>query len=112
MSTRVSRLSTVVLAALLLAGCDGDLSLGLTSELSQAKLQDGLKDGIKSKTGIEITSATCDGPLKGEKGATQRCKVVDTEGKTIEVIAIATDVKGSQIYFNWAISNEPAGATP
>ncbi|MBA0045697.1 DUF4333 domain-containing protein [Mycobacterium sp. NPDC050853] len=108
----MSRLSAVVLAALLLTGCGGAFDLGLTSELSTSKLQDGLKDGIKSKTGIKITSATCDGPLKGEKGATQRCKVVDTEGQTIEVTVIATDVKGSQIYFNWAVNTESAGSTP
>lgn len=111
MATHMSRLTGLILVGLLLSGCDAQFSLGSSSpELAKAKLEQGLKDGIRDKTGVTLTSATCDGPLKGEKGATQRCAVVDGEGKTIGVTATATDVQGSQISFTWKVDDQPAGS--
>ncbi|WP_078324083.1 DUF4333 domain-containing protein [Mycobacteroides salmoniphilum] len=107
----MSRLTALVLAGLLLSGCEANFSLGSSSpELATAKLEQGLKDGIRDRTGVTLTSATCDGPLEGEKGATQRCEVVDGEGKTIGVTVTATDVQGSQISFNWKVDDRPAGS--
>lgn len=111
MATRMSRLTALVLAGLLLSGCEANFSLGASSpELAKAKLEQGLKDVIRDKTGVTLTGATCDGPLKGEKGATQRCAVVDGEGKTIGVTVTATDVQGSQISFNWKVDDQPTGS--
>ncbi|TDZ83212.1 hypothetical protein DE4585_02007 [Mycobacteroides salmoniphilum] len=111
MATHMSRLTAIVLAGLLLSGCEANFSLGSSSpELAKAKLEQGLKDGIRDKTGVTLTSAACDGPLKGEKGATQRCAVVDGEGKTIGVTVTATDVQGSRISFNWKVDDQPAGS--
>ena len=112
MATQMSRLTAVALAGLLLSGCEANFSLGSSSpELAKAKLEQGLKDGIKDKTGVALTSASCDGPLKGEKGATQRCAVVDGEGKTIGVTVTATAVQGSQISFNWQVDDQSAGSS-
>ena len=112
MATQMSRLTAVALAGLLLSGCEANFSLGSSSpELAKAKLEQGLKDGIKDKTGVALTSASCDGPLKGEKGATQRCAVVDGEGKTIGVTVTATAVQGSQICFNWKVDDQSAGSS-
>ncbi|QCH25251.1 hypothetical protein DSM43276_03525 [Mycobacteroides salmoniphilum] len=111
MATHLSRLTALVLAGLLLSGCEANFSLGSSSpELVKAKLEQGLKDGIRDRTGVTLSSATCDGPLKGEKGATQRCEVVDGEGKAIGVTVTATDVQGSQISFNWKVDDRPAGS--
>ncbi|OHU69046.1 hypothetical protein BKG86_03185 [Mycobacteroides chelonae] len=108
----MSRLTAVALAGLLLSGCEANFSLGSSSpELATAKLEQGLKDGIRDKTGVALTSASCDGPLKGEKGATQRCAVVDGEGKTIGVTVTATAVQGSQISFNWKVDDQSAGSS-
>ncbi|AKC40100.1 DUF4333 domain-containing protein [Mycobacteroides chelonae] len=108
----MSRLTAVALAGLLLSGCEANFSLGSSSpELAKARLEQGLKDGIKDKTGVALTSASCDGPLKGEKGATQRCAVVDGEGKTIGVTVTATAVEGSQISFNWKVDDQSAGSS-
>ncbi|MGL5442386.1 MAG: DUF4333 domain-containing protein, partial [[Mycobacterium] stephanolepidis] len=41
---------------------------------------------------------------------TQRCAVVDAEGRTIDVTVMATDVQGSQIAFNWKVDDRPAGS--
>ncbi|VEG19443.1 Uncharacterised protein [Mycolicibacterium phlei] len=112
MATQMSRLTAVALAGLLLSGCEANFSLGSSSpELAKARLEQGLKDGIKDKTGVALTSASCDGPLKGEKGATQRCAVVDGEGKTIGVTVTATAVEGSQISFNWKVDDQSAGSS-
>lgn len=112
MATQMSRLTAVALAGLLLSGCEANFSLGSSSpELATAKLEQGLKDGIRDKTGVALTSASCDGPLKGEKGATQRCAVVDGEGKTIGVTVTATAVQGSQISFNWKVDDQSAGSS-
>lgn len=112
MAIHTSRLATLVLAGLLLSGCAANLSLGSSSpELAKAKLEQGLKDGIKDKTGLTLTGATCDGALKGEKDATQRCEVVDGGGKTIGVTVTATDVRGSQIFFNWKVDDQSASST-
>ncbi|SLC92718.1 Uncharacterised protein [Mycobacteroides abscessus subsp. massiliense] len=54
---------------------------------------------------------SCDGPLKGEKGATQRCAVIDGEGKTIGVTVTATGVEGTKISFNWKVDDQPADTT-
>ncbi|MGH3725325.1 MAG: DUF4333 domain-containing protein [Mycobacterium sp.] len=111
MSTYRSRTAVLVVVGLVLSGCEAPFSLGSSSpELAKTKLEAGLKDGIKEKTGVTLTSATCDGALKGEKGATQRCEVVDGEGKTIGVTVTATDVQGTQIFFNWKVDDQPASS--
>ena len=111
MSIQMSRLTALALAGLLLSGCEANVSLGTSSpELAKAKLEQGLREGIRDKTGVTLTGATCDGPLKGQKGATQRCAVVDAEGRTIDVTVTATDVQGSQIAFNWKVDDRPAGS--
>lgn len=93
----MSRLAALALAAVLLSGCEAHFSLGSSSpELAKAKLEAGLKDAITEKTGVTLTSVSCDGPLKGEKGATQRCAVIDGEGKTIGVAVTATGVEGTR----------------
>lgn len=110
MARHMSRLTALVLAGLLLSGCEAHFSVGSSSpELAKAKLEAGLKDAIKEKTGVIVASVSCDGALKGEKGATQRCAVVDGEGKTIGVTVRTTDVQGSQIFFNWKVDDQPAG---
>lgn len=79
--------------------------------LAKAKLEAGLKDAITEKTGVALTSVSCDGPLKGAKGATQRCAVIDGEGKTIGVTVTATAVDGTKISFNWKVDDQPADTT-
>ncbi|ALR12849.1 DUF4333 domain-containing protein [Mycobacteroides saopaulense] len=106
------RLAALVLVGLLLSGCEAHFSLGSSSpELAKAKLETGLKDAITEKTGVALTGVRCDGPLKGEKGATQRCAVVDGEGKTIGVTVTATGVEGTKISFNWKVDDQPSSTT-
>ncbi|MBN7435953.1 DUF4333 domain-containing protein [Mycobacteroides abscessus] len=108
----MSRLAALALAGVLLSGCEAHFSLGSSSpELAKAKLEAGLKDAITEKTGVTLTSVSCDGPLKGEKGATQRCAVIDGEGKTIGVTVTATGVEGTKISFNWKVDDQPASAS-
>ncbi len=62
----MSRLAALALAGVLLSGCEAHFSLGSSSpELAKAKLEAGLKDAITEKTGVTLTSVSCDGPLKG-----------------------------------------------
>ncbi|MUM18142.1 DUF4333 domain-containing protein [Mycobacterium sp. CBMA271] len=111
MSTHRPLVAALTLAGLLISGCGAHFSLGSsTTELARSKLEAGLKDGIHNKTGVTISSSTCEGALRGEKGATQRCTVVDGDGKTIGVTVTTTDVQGSQIYFNWKVEDQPASS--
>lgn len=64
----MSRLAALALAGVLLSGCEAHFSLGSSSpELAKAKLEAGLKDAITEKTGVTLTSVSCDGPLKGRR---------------------------------------------
>lgn len=111
MAIQMSRWAALALTGLLLSGCEAHFSLGSSSpELAKAKLESGLKDAITEKTGVALTNVRCDGPLKGEKGATQRCAVVDGEGKTIGVTVTATGVEGTKISFNWKVDDPAPGA--
>ncbi|MDM2418436.1 Uncharacterised protein [Mycobacteroides abscessus subsp. massiliense] len=74
-----------------------------TPQLTQAGLEKALADAVKEKQGYVLQSVGCEGPLKGEVGATQKCKIIDDEGVHYDVLVTtkSADADGN-IKFNYA----------
>lgn len=75
----------------------------LIPQLSQAELEQGLKDAIKAKQNIVLNESHCDGPLNGTVDATQKCAIVDNEGIHYDVLVTATSVQGKDVKFKYAV---------
>ncbi|CPS28842.1 Hypothetical protein ERS075552_00007 [Mycobacteroides abscessus] len=74
-----------------------------TPQLTQAGLEQALADAVKEKQGYVLQSVGCEGPLKGEVGATQKCKIIDDEGVHYDVLVTTKSVNGDgNIKFNYA----------
>ncbi|OHT68096.1 MULTISPECIES: DUF4333 domain-containing protein [Mycobacteroides] len=72
-------------------------------QLTQAGLEKALADAVKEKQGYVLQSVGCEGPLKGEVGATQKCKIIDDEGVHYDVLVTTKSVNGDgNIKFNYA----------
>ncbi|MDM2493484.1 DUF4333 domain-containing protein [Mycobacteroides abscessus] len=72
-------------------------------QISQAGLEQALADAVKEKQGYVLQSVGCEGPLKGEVGATQKCKIIDDEGVHYDVLVTTKSVNGDgNIKFNYA----------
>ncbi|MEZ5210389.1 DUF4333 domain-containing protein [Gordonia sp. (in: high G+C Gram-positive bacteria)] len=96
MNRLVSRAGIAAVAAVVLAitGCSTSV------ELSQKQLEDG------SSTQLALDpehkpEVRCDGGLKGEVGATQKCKVDVGGGRWVDYTATVTKVDGKTV--NWDI---------
>lgn len=72
-------------------------------QLTQAGLEKALADAVKEKQGYVLQSVGCEGPLKGEVGATQKCKIIDDEGVHYDVLVTTKSANGDgDIKFNYA----------
>lgn len=101
--------AVVAAAALAVTGCSAGVSIGGKS-LSQETLQNKLADEIAKKA-PQKPDVACDGELKGEVGATQKCQVTiaDTE---LPYTVTVTKVDGDQIYFDYKPDETSTTQTP
>lgn len=101
---------TLVLGALMLSGCRVDFyadkdkrDAEKVQQLTQAGLEKALADAVKEKQGYVLQSVDCEGPLKGEVGASQKCKIIDDEGVHYDVLVTTKSVnRDGNIKFNYA----------
>ncbi|WKG02499.1 DUF4333 domain-containing protein [Mycolicibacterium sp. HK-90] len=118
-SASVSRLSPFMASVAIgimvtVAGCsvtvggNGD-SANAVSNIPQAELESGLKKAITEKTGAPIKSVTCEGPLRGVVGETQRCvaSFATSDGLRAGVTATTTSVADSKINYDFKVDDEP-----
>lgn len=99
---------TLVLGSLMLSGCRVEFyadkrDANQAPQLTQAGLEKALADAVKEKQGYVLQSVGCEGPLKGEVGATQKCKIIDDEGVHYDVLVTTKSTNGDgNIKFNYA----------
>lgn len=96
-------------SAAALTSCHVSFNEGTPVEISKEKLASGVSDALAAKVGTTPTTSTCDGPLRGEKGATQRCWISDSTGQVYGVTVTATTIEGKHIEFDLAVDNKPTG---
>ncbi|MUM16358.1 hypothetical protein BI330_08200 [Mycobacterium sp. CBMA 623] len=90
----------------MLTGCNVSVDIG-TPEIEKDKLATGVTDALRDKTGETATSSKCDGPLRGEKGAKQRCWVTNHKGELFGVTTTTTSVNGGKIAFDVDVDAKP-----
>lgn len=90
----------------MLTGCNVSVDVG-TPEIDKDKLAIGVTNALRDKTGETATSSKCDGPLRGEKGATQRCWVTNHKGELFGVTTTTTSVHDSNIGFDVDVDAKP-----
>lgn len=103
MRTATSSVATLLAtgtAALLLAGCSGEVHLGGTPKLSKDKLADTVAQKLADTTGRPKPDITCPEDLKGTVGTTTRCTLTAADGSTLGVTVTVTSVDGSQVNFD------------
>lgn len=98
------------------AGCSVNIggkseSTSATPKIPQSTLEIGLKKAINEKTGAPIKSVTCDGPLEGRVGATQRCiaSFETADGLRAGVTVTTTSVNDTKINYDFKVDDEPIG---
>ncbi|MFT8180671.1 DUF4333 domain-containing protein [Mycobacteroides chelonae] len=100
-------IGSALLSMAALSGCHASVDVGTTKEISKEKLASGVSDALKAKVGTTPTTSKCDGPLKGEKGATQRCWISDSQGQVYGVNVTTTTLDGGRIQFDIAVDDKP-----
>ncbi|MFN3001655.1 DUF4333 domain-containing protein [Mycolicibacterium wolinskyi] len=82
-----------------------------TPKIPQAELESGVKKAITEKTGAPIESVSCDGPLEGIVGATERCiaSFATKDGLRAGVTVTTTSVDESDIKYDFKVDDKPAG---
>lgn len=92
--------ASVLAVVALLSACS------TTVEVSKDTLAATVKEKLEKSVGAPADSVTCDGPLKGEKGATQHC-VLTAEGAKLGVTVTATGVDGKNVQFDAVVDDSP-----
>ncbi|TDZ82126.1 hypothetical protein DE4585_02655 [Mycobacteroides salmoniphilum] len=92
-----------------LTSCHVSFTVGSTKEISisKEKLARGVSDALAAKTATAPTTSKCDGALRGEKGATQRCWISDSQGQVYGVTVTTTTIDGDHIKFDIDVDNKP-----
>lgn len=98
--------SAFVACALMLTGCNVSVDIG-TPEIDKDKLAIGVTNALREKTGETATSSKCDGPLRGEKGAKQRCWVTNHKGELFGVTTTTTSVQNRGVHFDVDVDDKP-----
>lgn len=95
----------------LLTGCHISTSFHMGSDptLAADELAVKVKQSVQDASHSTVSSAQCDGALKGKVGATQRCKVTATDGSYAGVTVTTTKVEDGQIFFRIKVDDH-AGA--
>lgn len=99
-----------ITCALMLTACNVSVDIG-TREIDKDKLAIGVTNALRDKTGETVTSSKCDGPLRGEKGAKQRCWITNHKGEFFGVTTTTTSLDDRGIYFDVDVDAQPTSQT-
>jgi hypothetical protein len=114
MRTATSSVATILAtgaAALLLAGCSGEIHVGGAPKLSRDKLADTVAQKLADTTGRPEPDITCPEDLTGKVGASARCTLTADDGSTLGVTVTVTSVDGSQVDFDIKADDHAAPAS-
>jgi hypothetical protein len=99
-------LLVVASAALVLAGCSGEASVGSgTPTIDQADVESKISEELEAQVGQAPDSVECPGDLEGEVDETMECTLTagpDTVGVTVTV----TSVDGTDVGFDIQVDDE------
>lgn len=101
----------LVACGLILTGCNVSMEIGGGPEIGKDRLAVGVSDALRDKTGETPVTSKCDGPLRKEPGAKQRCWVTNHKGELFGVTTTTTSVNGDKIKFDVDVDAKPADKT-
>lgn len=95
-----------------MSGCQvsSSFQIGGTPSLAAEELAAQVKQSIQDASRNPVSSAQCDGALKGEIGATQRCKLTATDNSSIGVTVTTTKIEDGQISFHIKVDDHAVAA--
>lgn len=98
--------ASMAVAAGILGACSANVEVGTKAEIPKDKLGTMVKEQLESKFNAKADSLVCDGGLRGEVGATQRCLL--TAGSTkVGVTVTATAVDGDNVKYDVKVDDKP-----
>ncbi|SHS99906.1 Uncharacterised protein [Mycobacteroides abscessus subsp. abscessus] len=104
--------SVLVACSVVLAGCNVSVDIGSRPEIDKDRLAVGVSDALRDKTGETPVTSKCDGGLRKEPGAKQRCWVSNHKGELFGVTTTTTSVNGDKIKFDVDVDAKPADKSP
>lgn len=96
-----------VALTLSLTGCSVHVGGHVITQISKPALESQVIQAVKEKTGATITDSSCNGPLDGEVGATQRCTITINDGRKYGVNLTTAEVRGEHIAFDFKVDDQP-----
>ena len=98
--------ASMVVASSLLGACSANVEIGKKVEIPKDKLGAMVKEQLEAKFKAKADSLVCDGGLRGEVGATQRCLLTAGDTK-LGVTVTATAVDGDNVKYDVKVDDEP-----
>lgn len=93
---------SAVAVSVLLAGCSASVKVEKdTPKLSAGKLAATVSEKLAAQTGQPKPEITCPEDLVGTVGATTRCTLTGTDGRTLGVTITVSSVRNGQINFDF-----------
>ncbi|WP_134765598.1 DUF4333 domain-containing protein [Nocardioides sp. 1609] len=93
-------------AALVLAGCSGEVSVGSgTPSVDQADVEAKISEELEAQVGQAPDAVDCPGDLKGEVDETMEC-VLTAGADEVGVTVTVTEVDGTDVGFDIQVDDE------
>lgn len=113
LTLRSSVLSLVAVAALLLGGCNAEVSVG-SKTIDEAELETAVATQLAEQLGQDPPNIDCPGDLDAEVGATTTCELT-AQGEDIvydvSVTVTAIDEETDRADFDISVADEPQGGS-
>ncbi len=105
---RARTVAAGLLAAVALAGCSGEVSIGGPGSVSTEDLEEQVSTQLTETVGQAPDDVTCPDELPAEEGEEVRCELT-ADGTTYGVTVTTTSVEGETVNFDIQVDDEPTG---
>jgi hypothetical protein len=103
------RLTAAGLAAALLAGCSGEVSIG-TNSVSAEKIERDIRGAYEAQTNLELTRLTCES-AKAEVSSRIDCDGRNSNDVVLTISGQITKVNDDDVNYNWTVVKAVAPGT-
>jgi hypothetical protein len=97
------------LAAVALAGCSGEVSIG-EKQVSQDQVEQNARTQLTKAVGQQAPPIDCPDDLKAEVGAKMTC-TMQLDGKPYDVLIDVTSVEGDDVKYDVKVADEPRASS-
>lgn len=109
-TARALTLPIALLAALVLAACSGEVSVGTSKQVSADKVEEDIRGAYEAKTDIDLPRLTCE-PAEAKVGARIDCDGRNARDLTLTIGGEVTKAEGDTINYKWEITKAVAPGT-